>query len=230
MSELTLAQKLLIVQSKIRAVTKSATNPHFKSRYADLNEVLDVAKEALNIQGIFISQAPGANEFGKYLETSLIDGDSGQQIQGRVFFSGTEDNMQKIGAAITYARRFGLVSLLALESEDDDGETAVGRGNGQAARSNHQASQGGASAAPSQQAPSGASKVPVQNASNPGASKKTTLEKISLTSKVLVDSKRCTQDEVIAMLQSYGVKTKDELKDDQAQKLLAQLEGKLNAK
>lgn len=214
MTTSTLAQKLLSVQRKIGAVTKSSSNPHFRSKYADLNEVLDVAKEALNSEGIFITQSPGANEFGKYLETALIDSDSGQQVQGRVFFSGSEENMQKIGAAITYARRFGLVSLLALESEDDDGETAVGRAP---------------EVKKSEPAPAKMISKPTAAASAPnGTLRKNIDAKISLTSKVLIDSKRTTGDEVVAMLQAYGVKTKEELNDDQARKLLTQLEGKLN--
>ncbi len=224
----TLPQKLLAVQNKIGAVSKSSSNPHFRSKFADLNEVLSVAKEALLSEGVFISQSPGANEYGKYLETSLIDADSGQQIQGRVFFSGAEDNMQKIGAAITYARRFGIVSLLALESADDDGEEAVGRGQGR---------QGGEPSRPvaNQDSKPGGTReaippkaaTPVQAAVPQGPSRKTINEKISLTSKVLIDSKKATQEEVGKMLAMYQVKTKEELNDDQARKLLTQLEEKL---
>ncbi len=226
MVEQTLSQKLLVVQRKIGAVSKSSTNPHFKSKYADLNEVLNVAKGALNDEGIFIAQSPGANEFGKYLETSLIDAASGQQIQGRVFFSGAEENMQKIGAAITYARRFGLVSLLALESDDDDGEAAVGRGQAPRAVTSEvkqtapKAGTGGGVQA--------VKAVPVQAEVPRGASRKTIEEKLSLTSKVLIDSKKATQEEVVKLLMAYGVKDKSELSDEQARKLLTQLTEKLN--
>jgi hypothetical protein len=141
--------------------------------------------------------------------------------------------MQKIGAAITYARRFGLVSLLALESEDDDGETAVGRPEKSAdfgqtksrnpvvASSGNQKSAGIGDGLSVQNAPVQA-KVP------PGVNRKTINEKISLTSKVLVDSKRATQEEVLIMLKAYGVESKEALNDDQAVKLLNQLETKLN--
>lgn len=227
-SNTSLAQKLLKIQRQIGAVSKSSDNPHFRSKYADLNEVLAVAKPALNAEGVFIVQSPGANEYGKYLETSLIDTDSGQQVMGRVFFSGAEDNMQKIGAATTYARRFGIVSLLALESEDDDGETAVGRGSTSGAG---KGSSGPSSIRDGGSGPKvglvGKTSTPVPAKVSEGLSREKVNEKISLTSKVLIDSKRMPADDVFKMLNAYGVKDKTELNDDQAKKLLTQLEERL---
>lgn len=205
-----LAQKLLTVQRKIGPVFKSSINPHFKSRFADLNEVLDVVKPPLNEAGVLIAQAPGKDSVGQFVETSLIDASSTQQISGKVYFSGTEDNMQKIGAAITYARRFGLVSLLSLESEDDDGETAVGR---------HQAT------ATKPQVASNQTKDAPRDV--PSFNRKTTLEKIGLTAKVLLDSKRAVQEELVNWISKYNAKTKEELSDAQAKEFLVLLEGKL---
>lgn len=205
----TLPQKLLAVQKKIGAVTKSSTNPHFRSKYADLNEVLDVAKEALNSEGIFVVQGTNFDNSGaatvRYVETSLIDADSGQSISGRVAFSGSEDNMQKIGAAITYARRFGLVSLLSLESEDDDGESAVGRGK------SNQAPKPSAPVASTAQAPD----------------RKTVNAQIKATGKVLIAKKAITADDAGKMLAAYGATSTEELTDDQANQLLSKLKEKL---
>ena len=120
-------EALLRVQKNIGKVVKSSNNPHFRSKYANLDEVLDVAKKVLNEEGLVLSQLSGKDQYGQYVATSIGD-QTNRSIESRVYFSGQEDNMQKIGAAITYARRFGLTSLLALESEDDDGETTVGRG------------------------------------------------------------------------------------------------------
>lgn len=230
MSSQTIAQKLLTVQKKIGGAVKSSDNPYFKSKYADLNSVLDVAKTALNDVGIFISQSPGANEFGKYLETSLIDAESGQQINGRVFFSGAEGDMQKIGAAITYARRFGLKSLLAMEDIDDDGETAVGRSQNQERTKSTGGAQLEFAFTNTKEKPSSTPSSPVQAKVPQSFNRKTCLEKISLTSKVIIDSKRDTQDNVVKMLSSFGVSSKEALSDEQAKKLLSQLEEKLNAK
>lgn len=228
MSEPTLAQKLLTVQTKIGAVARSSTNPHFKSKYADLNEVLEVAKAALNAEGIFISQAPGVDASGvqtvRYVETSLIDASSGQQISGRVAFSGAEDNMQKIGAAITYARRFGLVSLLALESEDDDGESAVGRGS-QGAKATAKGPASVSTVGAASDRVGSVSKQPAPAV--PGASRETLLKTIKLTGKTLIDSKRASKEEAEGMLALYGVKDPAELNVEQMGKLLTQLEARL---
>lgn len=223
----TLAQKLLEVQRKIGAVTKSSTNPHFKSRYADLNEVLDVAKEALNIEGLFIAQGGDHDAGGPFIRTSLIDADSGQTMEGKVYLVGTPD-MQKMGAAITYARRFGLVSLLALESEDDDGEAAVGRGtspgtyNSIPAQSSVSNGSSGVKARPDSKG-----SMPVQPPVPSGFNREACLQKISLTSKVIIDSKRDTLENLKTYLWSYHVKDKTELTDAQAMKFLTQLEEKL---
>lgn len=222
----TLAQKLLEVQKKIGAVSKSSINPHFRSKYASLDEVLDVSKSCLNDEGVFIAQGPGKDAFGQYVETSLIDAESGQQIQGKVYFSGAEDNMQKIGAAITYARRFGLTSLLALETEDDDGESAVGRGKSNEASSRSESS--GIHIRTNKMDDKGGAAKNISPQKEP--SREEINKKISLTSKVLIDSKRMSQDEVYAMLTAYAVKTKEELSDAQATKLLSQLKEKLDAK
>lgn len=224
----TLSSKLLRVQRNIDKATKGSANPHFKSRYADLNEVLEVAKEALNEVGIFIAQVPGKDQNGQYVETSLIDGDSGQSLSGKVYFSGNEDNLQKIGAAITYARRFGLKSLLAMEDADDDGETAVGRGN---VKGNGGEARAGATSAGRNDSSSSVGQsqknTPVQGKVPASPSRETTLKEISLASKVIIDSKRDTQDNVVKMLTAYGVKTKEELNDEQALKLLSQLTERL---
>jgi len=229
----TLAQKLLSVQKNIGALTKSANNPFFKSKYADLNQVLEVAKEALHPEGLFVVQGPGMNESGRYIETTIIDGDSGQSISCKVPFSGSEKNMQEIGAATTYGRRFGLVSLLALEQEDDDGNFVSGKT--EAKQPARPTGHSGITIRPDANVKAGIAvqitepaKPPMGKAVSEGPSRKTVDEKISLTSKVIIDSKRATQDQVVAMLAAYGVKSKSELNDDQARKLLTQLEEILN--
>src|SRR5580692_8778828 len=110
-------QLMLEVQMEVGPVKKTSDNPHFRSTYADLNEVLGAVLPVLNSKGLRLSHEVGKNEFGQYVMT-IISG-AGGSATTCVFFSGSEDNMQKIGAAITYARRFGVVSLLSLEQEDD---------------------------------------------------------------------------------------------------------------
>jgi len=113
-------KKLLAFQKLGISVKKSSVNPHFKSHYADLNEVLEKVKKPLNELGIvivFIPQSEG-------LATMLHDTESGTEVTSIMRYVGN-DNAQKTLACNTYFRRGSLVSLLGLEDEDDDGNNAV---------------------------------------------------------------------------------------------------------
>jgi hypothetical protein len=109
-------KKLLEFQKQAITIVKDAENPHFRSRYSSLNEVLDKVKGPLNELGIVIVQTPTVDG----LTTTLIDTDDGSKVESHVPFVGATD-MQKLGGAITYARRYSLIALLGLEDEDDDG-------------------------------------------------------------------------------------------------------------
>lgn len=111
--------KLLKFQSKGVSIKKGKTNPHFKNKYADINEVLDKVKPVLSELGIVAIQIP--QEEG--LKTILHDTDSGTEVESFLRYSNASD-AQKLGANITYLRRYSLVSMLCLEDDDDDGNTA----------------------------------------------------------------------------------------------------------
>lgn len=238
----TLSQKLLTVQMNLEAVEKSSENPYFNSKYANLNTILAEAKRVLHPEGLYLVQGPGVDAFGRYVETSIVDSVSNQQVSCRVPFSGNEKNMQEIIASTTYGRRAGIKSLLAMEDFDDDGETAVGRSTGKTtaqprAKTEKQSPiQASASRVPTTNTVVGVRTESKETVSAPSAkpevfkvaSRQKTNEKISLTSKVIIDSKRATQEEVVAMLAEYGVKSKEELTNEQALELLTKLETKLN--
>jgi hypothetical protein len=234
----TLAQKLLSVQRTIGKLTKDSNNPFFKSKYSDLNQVLALAKEYLNPEGVVIVQGPGMNEHGRYVETALIDADSGQSIVCRVPYSGNEKDAQQIGASTTYNKRTGLKSLLAMEEVDDDGETAVGRGRDIDKPASAGKTQGNSRPTGHSGITIQAPKIPdptkppvgkpVSKGPSPKDERETILKKISLTSKVLVDSKRATQEQLFDFLKEYEVRTKEELDIHNARCLLKQLEEILN--
>ena len=119
--------KLLEFQKKNITIKRDGENPHFKSSYATLNEVLDKVKGPLNELGIVIIQNTGTwdtpNGSTPGLNTVLLDTEDDSKVECFVPFIGATD-MQKLGGAITYARRYSLVSLLGLEDADDDGTTA----------------------------------------------------------------------------------------------------------
>ena len=112
-------KKLLQFQKMNISVMKDGNNPHFKSKYATLNEVLDKVKKPLNDLGVVIIFEPNIEG----LQTILHCVDSGTEVKGFMKYVDC-GNAQKLLACNTYYRRGTLVSLLGLEDEDDDGNKA----------------------------------------------------------------------------------------------------------
>lgn len=112
--------KLLAFQQAGVSIEKNKSNPHFKNKYADINEILHKVKPELSKLNIVMVQVP--TEEG--LKTILHDTDSGESVEGYMKFTQVSDP-QKLGSNITYYRRYSLVALLGLEDEDDDGNAAT---------------------------------------------------------------------------------------------------------
>ena len=114
-------KKLSDFQNEVEAVKKKSTNPHFKSKYASLDEVLDVIKEPLKKVKLAFTQTPQLDG----LKTMIVDTENETEyITSVIPYLLTKNDMQGLGSAITYARRYALVSMLGLEQEDDDGNKA----------------------------------------------------------------------------------------------------------
>jgi hypothetical protein len=123
-----LTKALLVAQTKMGAATKGAKNPFFKSNYADLPTVMEVVKDPLNESGIIVLQ-PATHRDGKnFITTTLIHGETGEWMESETeVVTAKINDPQSFGAAQTYARRFGLQSMLFIPAEDDDGNFASGR-------------------------------------------------------------------------------------------------------
>ena len=114
---------LAAAQAEMEAPTKGAQNPHFKSRYADLAEVVRVAIPALTRHGLtWFSRYDPAGE--GCMVSVIAHGPSGSAIECPVPLIVNKRDMQGLGSAMTYARRYGLLSLTGLAPEDDDGNAA----------------------------------------------------------------------------------------------------------
>jgi hypothetical protein len=112
-------KKLLDFQKLGISIKKGSMNPHFKNKYADMNEVLDKIKSPLNEMGIVVLQIPEAEG----LKTTLYDTESNTEVSGFLPFVQRAD-AQKLGSNITYNRRYSLITMLGLEDSDDDGQKA----------------------------------------------------------------------------------------------------------
>jgi len=117
-----LNQKLMALQQAICPITKDSTNPFFNSKYYDINALLDALKPVLNKVGLVVMQPLD----GDKLKTILIDPDSGDKVESALNLIVNPDP-QKMGSIITYFRRYMLASMLALQAEDDDANTATGK-------------------------------------------------------------------------------------------------------
>lgn len=121
-----LITKLMLVQAELKPIIKSEDNPFFKSKYADINAILASLRLLLVKHGVLVMQPLTTNEQGhQAIETILMD-EEGNSLTRTVELP-TLPDIQKFGAAVTYMRRFALVSMFALESEDADGEDIVQR-------------------------------------------------------------------------------------------------------
>ena len=119
-----IAAALAAAQSEMGKALKDSTNPHFRSKYADLGNVMDACLPALNKNGIAVFQPVGRDEIGIYVDTVLLH-TSGEKLECRVPLILGKNDMQGFGSAQTYARRYGLMTMAGIAPEDDDGNAAA---------------------------------------------------------------------------------------------------------
>lgn len=115
-----LCAALVAAQAEMRNPPKDSINPHFKSRFADLATVLDTVKPVLSKHKLGVIQMPcEVDGIGPALATMLVH-ESGEYIRGTVALRPTKPDPQGVGAAMTYARRYGIQAVLGITADDDD--------------------------------------------------------------------------------------------------------------
>lgn len=120
-----IAAALVKAQLGMGKALKQTTNPHFRQKYADLGNVMDACLPALHEAGIAVIQPTGEDASGQYVETVLIHSGSGESLSCRVPLILQKNDMQGYGSAVTYARRYGLMTMAGIAPEDDDGNAAA---------------------------------------------------------------------------------------------------------
>ncbi len=123
-----LATALAKAQGIVENAKKQNVNPHFKSKYADLATIWDVIREPLTSNGLSVVQLPCEAPEGKVGLVTHILHSSGQVLSER-FFCGLKDssNPQNVGSCLTYMKRYALLGVAGIASEDDDGNAATGK-------------------------------------------------------------------------------------------------------
>jgi len=119
-----IAAALAKAQAEMGKAIKDSVNPAFRSKYADLGSVMDACLPALNKNGIAVIQPIVSDDFGRFVKTVLIH-ESGETLECSVPLIVGKQDMQGLGSAITYGRRYGLMSMAGIAPEDDDGNAAA---------------------------------------------------------------------------------------------------------
>lgn len=135
----TLSQAMALAFAEIEAATKAATNPAFKqggkvSKYADLSAVIEAVKPALISHGLFFTQHCHPSEDGVIVETVLGHSGGEEKSLGKLFVPANKRDAHGFGSALTYCRRYALMTAFGVPAEDDDGNAAVktsGNGDGE---------------------------------------------------------------------------------------------------
>lgn len=119
---------LVIAQRAMAGAYKDAKNPFYKSNFASLNAVREAVTPALNSNGITVLQPMKFDANGRTIIETVLLHESGEFISSEtpVIVSKANDP-QAEGSGQSYARRYGLQSLLSVGTTDDDGEAAMGR-------------------------------------------------------------------------------------------------------
>lgn len=115
-----IAAAFVAAQAELRAITKDSTNPHFKSKFASLDTIIETVRPVLAKHELALSQSCHSLENNTLTVATWLVHSSGEHISGHTFVPLAKADPQGAGAALTYGRRFGISALLCLATDDDD--------------------------------------------------------------------------------------------------------------
>ena len=113
------------VQGRIEGAKKTGLNPHFKSKFANLEEVYSVCRQALSDEKIAVMQFPHAE--GRVVKLTTLVSHGNEWVKGVAQCEARDAGPQSVGGAITYLRRYALCAIIGIEQIDDDGNAAQDR-------------------------------------------------------------------------------------------------------
>lgn len=119
-----LFEALATAQGKLENASKNSANPHFRSKYADLAEILNTVRPVFAAHGLSVVQFPSFD--GTYVSVeTIITHKSGEWMSGIISAPVTKQDAQGVGSAVTYMRRYSLAAAAGVAQEDDDANAAV---------------------------------------------------------------------------------------------------------
>jgi hypothetical protein len=111
-------------QRKFKKALKKVENSHLKSRYADLSECIDAVIDGLHDEGFGLSQWAETKDGGVLVRTVIFHESGGLLTLGELHLPVADSRPTAFGSALTYARRYSLMSAFGLAPVDDDGMAA----------------------------------------------------------------------------------------------------------
>jgi len=119
-----IAAAFVKAQKAFGPALKTSTNPHFRSKYADLSNCIEAVIGALNDNGIGLLQRTYESKDGVMVETIFVH-ESGEVMEcGLLHVPASKQDPQGYMSALTYARRGSLMAACGIAPEDDDGNAA----------------------------------------------------------------------------------------------------------
>lgn len=116
-----ISKAIVNAQPEIAAALKDSTNPHFRSKYADLTAVWHACKDVLKQHKLAVIQFfEPCEKDGYVLTVTRLIHESGEWVEGKLLLPYKDNNPQNVGSAITYARRYSLSAMLGIVTEEDD--------------------------------------------------------------------------------------------------------------
>lgn len=115
----------LRAQRKFGKALKTSDNPHFKSRYADLAECVEAVIDALHSEGFAFTQYTERDDKGAFVRTVLLHESGGLLTLGEFWVPSPKNDPQGFGSALTYARRYSLMTAMGMAPQDDDGNISA---------------------------------------------------------------------------------------------------------
>lgn len=129
-----IAGALAKAQGAMRPAAFNKTNPHYKSKYADLTACIESAKKALADNGLSVVQEVTSQETLVSVTTILSHAESGEWFRAITNLKASKADAQGVGSGFTYGRRYAFCAMLGISAdEDDDGNGAAIGGTGQRA-------------------------------------------------------------------------------------------------
>lgn len=120
--------QLIKARTAIQPPKKEGTNPHFRSKYVTLEGCIEAVTQPLANHGFFLTQCISNPDEGRPAVSTILrhEDNPDWELRSDVPLVLGKQDMQGLGSAITYARRYGIMSLLNLPADDDDGNGASG--------------------------------------------------------------------------------------------------------